>query len=128
MLRCNGLLMCFTMSWFLFYVLEMGVEISFFFLISKREETVLKRDAKIATQNIQKRSTPSPARTKNSCQKWRTQKNHPYQDPTQSMKPTKVKRPSFILIKPLDALTRPLTHPFCYLFIYLFVFFFLIGK
>ena len=66
-----------------------------FFWTSKREETILKRDVKTMTQNIQKRCTPFPNWDKKQLSKVEKQKSHPYQDPTQSMKPTKVKGPFF---------------------------------
>ena len=67
--------------------------IFFFFLISKREETVLKRNTKAMTQNIQKRMHPLPSWDKKQLSKAEEQKNHPHRDPTHSMKPTKVEGP-----------------------------------
>ena len=68
--------------------------ILFYFLISKREETVLKRNTKTMTQNIQKRMHPPSQLGQKQLSKAEKQKNHPHRDPTHSMKPTKVEGPS----------------------------------
>ena len=69
-----------------------------FFWINKRDKSALKRAAKTATQSAQSRNTsPLPSQNKQLSNTEEQEKPHPQLEPTQSMKPTKVKlQPSVV--------------------------------
>ena len=72
----------------------------FFFLINK-EEYVLKKGAKRATQDIQDSYTypqPNSSNKKNATKKEVAPQPHPQREPTQLMKLTSIEGPSFINI------------------------------
>ena len=77
--------------------------LNYYFYINKRDKIVLKRTAKTATQSVQSRNTtpspplsPLPNWNKQLSNTEEQEKPHPQQEPTQSMKPTKVEGPSFM--------------------------------
>ena len=71
--------------------------LNYYFYINKRDKIVLKRVAKTVTHSVQSGNTSFlPSWKKQLSNTEEQEKPHPQQEPTQSMKPTKVEGPSFM--------------------------------